>query len=284
MKHSIIHILAIATLLSCSNQESNQQSLIEASRQELATAVSERDELLALVKEIATATNQVKHLENIMTLTGSQSKENPPSHSQILADIAAINQTLENRRKELAELEERLKKSSLFTDDLQSTIEALRTQIDSQTEEISHLRTQLSIANNRIWRLTDTVDSLNITVAETSDELDASRNESLKLENELNACFYAIATKKELKEHRIIESGFLRKTKLMDGDFDRGFFIAEDKRTLKLIKLNSNKAKIYTNHPSDSYELITTDGQKMLKIKNPEEFWDLSDYLVIQID
>ncbi|MCM1332787.1 MAG: hypothetical protein NC248_09275 [Bacteroides sp.] len=284
MKHSIIHILAIATLLSCSNQESNQQSLIEASRQELATAVSERDELLALVKEIATATNQVKHLENIMTLTGSQSKENPPSHSQILADIAAINQTLENRRKELAELEERLKKSSLFTDDLQSTIEALRTQIDSQTEEISHLRTQLSIANNRIWRLTDTVDSLNVTVAETSDELDASRNESLKLENELNACFYAIATKKELKEHRIIESGFLRKTKLMDGDFDKEFFIAEDKRTLKLIKLNSNKAKIYTNHPSDSYELITTDGQKMLKIKNPEEFWDLSDYLVIQID
>lgn len=284
MKHSIIHIFAITTLLSCSNQESNQQSLIEASRQELATAVSERDELLALVKEIATATNKVKHLENIMTLTGSQSKENPPSHSQILADIAAINQTLENRRKELAELEERLKKSSLFTDDLQSTIEALRTQIDSQTEEISHLRTQLSIANNRIWRLTDTVDSLNITVAETSDELDASRNESLKLENELNACFYAIATKKELKEHRIIESGFLRKTKLMDGDFDKEFFIAEDKRTLKLIKLNSNKAKIYTNHPSDSYELITTDGQKMLKIKNPEEFWDLSDYLVIQID
>ena len=70
--------------------------------------------------------------------------------------IAAIKQTLERRRKELSELEERLKKSSLFTDDLQATIEALRAQIDAQAEDIAHLQAQLSIANNRIWRLTDT--------------------------------------------------------------------------------------------------------------------------------
>lgn len=285
MKHHIIHILALSVLLgSCNNQESNQQSLIEASRQELATAVSERDELLALVKEIATATNQLKHLESIMTLTGSQSKENPPSHSQILTDIAAIKQTLERRRKELSELEERLKKSSLFTDDLQATIEALRAQIDAQAEDIAHLQAQLSIANNRIWRLTDTVDSLNVTVAETNSELDASRNESIKLENELNTCYYAVATKGELKEHHIIESGFLRKTKLMDGDFDKNFFKTGDKRSLRMIMLGGKKVKVYTNHPSGSFEIVNVGEQKALKIKNQEEFWNLTDYLVVQVD
>lgn len=284
MKHHIIHILALSALLgSCNNQESNQQSLIEASRQELATALSERDELLALVKEIATATNQLKHLESIMTLTGSQSKENP-SHSQILTDIAAIKQTLERRRKELSELEERLKKSSLFTDDLQATIEALCAQIDAQAEDIAHLQAQLSIANNRIWRLTDTVDSLNVTVAETNSELDASRNESIKLENELNTCYYAVATKGELKEHHIIESGFLRKTKLMDGDFDKNFFKTGDKRSLRMIMLSGKKVKVYTNHPSGSFEIVDVGEQKALKIKNQEEFWNLTDYLVVQVD
>lgn len=286
MKYSIQCIIFLMMFFSsCGNNGSEQQALIEASREELTTALSERDELLKLVKEISTATDQIKRLENIMTLTGTQSKEkNEPQHTRILTDISAIKQTLQRRREELAELEKRLRKSSLFNDDLQSAIEALRSQIDFQTKEIDNLRAQLSIANARIGNLSNTVDSLNTTMLEVSNELDASKDTSYRLENELNTCYYVIATKNQLKGHKIIESGFLRRTKLMNGDFDKNFFQTGDKRDIKTLNLNSKKVKIYTNHPDESYEIIERGNKKILKIKNVDEFWSLTNYLVIQID
>ncbi len=102
--------------------------------------------------------------------------------------------------------------------------------------------------------------------------------------SELNLCYYAIGTKSELKENRIIETGFLRKTKIMKGDFDKSFFTVADKRTLTTIDLNSDKAEVLTNQPASSYVMGDTNGHKVLRITNPAAFWSLSNYLVIKID
>lgn len=90
--------------------------------------------------------------------------------------------------------------------------------------------------------------------------------------------------KKELKDNEIIETGFLRKTKIMEGDFDRNFFTTADKRTLTTIPLHSDKAKVLTNQPESSYVIEDVDGQKVLRITNPASFWSLSNYLVVQIN
>ena len=92
------------------------------------------------------------------------------------------------------------------------------------------------------------------------------------------------ASSKELKEHKILETGFLRKSKLLKGNFDQSFFTTADKRTLTVLNLHSKKAKVLTNPPSGSYEIIDNNGQKALRILNPDSFWALSNYLVIEID
>lgn len=71
-----------------------------------------------------------------------------------------------------------------------------------------------------------------------------------------------IASKSELKEHNIIESGFLHKIKLMKGDFDKGYFVISDKRTLSRLPLGSDKVKLLTTHPENSYELIDEQREK----------------------
>lgn len=68
----------------------------------------------------------------------------------------------------------------------------------------------------------------------------------------------------------------------MKGDFDKGFFVISDKRILKELPLNVSKARILTNHPSASYELENVGGQKVIRIINPDQFWSLSNYLMIQ--
>ena len=288
MKYLIVSTIIFSALLSsCDNNKQDpteQLSLMEASRQELATALEERDQLLSLVKEISVSMDQIKHLENVMSVAGANAKENPSQRTRILSDISSLKQTLRQRREQLSQLEAKLEESSLYTDELKGTVKLLYKPIDTQSREIETLRGQLTKANETIDSLNNAVDSLNSTVASINDNLDMAQAASTRLENELNTCYYVIASKSELKKHQILETGFLRKSKLMKGDFDRGFFVAGDKRDLRSLPLYSDKARIHTNHPEGSYKIVENDRQKTLTILDPDKFWSLTNYLVIETD
>lgn len=282
-RNLILSIVISSVLFSCNgNKEKEQQSLAEVSKQELATALNERDQLLSLVKEVSTGLEQIKQFENIMTVSAGHPEKNTSQQAQILADISNLKERIQQRKKQLEELETKLQHSTINNKELRETIEALQVQIDSQIEEIESLKQQLTAANEHIGALNNKVDSLNTTVTTVTGERNAAQEASVKLENDLNTCYYMIATKQELKSHHIIETGFLRKTKLMKSDFDKGCFIISDKRTLNALPLNVSKVKVLTNHPETSYELVDENGQKMIKITNPEQFWSLTNYLVVQ--
>ncbi len=289
MKKFLLMSLACLAILSACDKKPEQdvtteEQLQDATKQELAAAVADRDQLLSLVNEISSGMAEIKRLENILTVSTGVNGETPSQRAQIEADIAAIQQTLQQRREQLEQLERRLQQSTLNNKNLQQTVETLRAQIDSQSAEIENLRASLDDANRQIGELNSTVDSLHTTVNTVTGERDQAQAETQELANEMNTCYYVVASKKELKEHKIIESGFLRKTKIMRSDFDQSFFVTADRRTLHTIALHSNKAKVLTNHPSGSYQIVEQNGQKVLKITNPDQFWSLTNYLVIQID
>lgn len=146
------------------------------------------------------------------------------------------------------------------------------------------LKTQLNAANEHIDTLTCQVDSLNTTIFSVNERLAATQGTATRLENELNTCYYIIASKSVLKESKILETGFLRKSKLLKGDFDKGLFVTCDKRYADSLDLQSDKARILTNHSEGSYEIVEQNGKKILHITSPEQFWDCSNYLVVQID
>ncbi len=282
--------LALTALLiassSCSNKKQEeelrqQQALNEATAEELRSAIADRDQLIGLVNEISTGMDQIKQLENILTVSGKN--ETPGQRDQILADIAAIQATLTQRRERLAELEKKLNSSNLTNTNLKKTIAQLQGQIDSQTREIETLRTNLDEAKASISSLSGQVDSLHSTVTTVVAQRDSTDNANVELTNELNTCYYAIGNKDELQANKIIETGFLRKTKIMEGDFDRNFFTRADKRTLTQIDLNSTKAEVLTKQPAGSYTIDDVNGHKVLRITNPAQFWSLTNYLVIKI-
>lgn len=289
MKKTFLATLGALLVLSACNQknesdEAQKQALADASKVELQNAVADRDQLFLLVNEISQGMDQIKALENILTVNATSAGDTPSQREQIQADIAAIQKALQERREKLAELEKKLNSSNLTNNNLRNTIATLRNQIDTQTNEIAALKNNLTEATAKIGQLSTAVDSLNTTVASVTEQKDAAEQESVDLANELNTCYYAVGSKKELKENSVIETGFLRKTKIMEGDFDRNFFTTADKRTLTVIPLHSDKAKVLTNQPESSYTITTEDGQKVLRITNPASFWSLSNYLVIQID
>ena len=288
MKLKVFTLTALSALvlLGCSKTDQASEktvpdAVLEATNEELQQAVMDRDELLSLVSQINDDVVKIKEIEGIISVN---TNETPNRRTQLINDMEAIKTSLAERQNRLAELESRLKSSNLYNTQLQKTIEGLRAQIEQQNNQISALNEQLGQANEVIRQQTAQIDTLNSTVSERNTQLAASEQTNIDLTNDLNRCYYVVGSEKELKEQKIIEKSFLRKTKILPGDFNQKYFTEADKRNLSQIPLYSKKAEIMTNQPKDSYELSDdANGMKVLKITNPDKFWNLSNYLVVKV-
>ena len=290
-KNAIFAVIAAAILTACNggklrDAEAQNEQLKGDLRETLAT----QDSLLVLVNDISDGMAQIKDLEKIISLPGNLG-ESTSRKEQIKNDMIAIQQALQERRQRLEELEKKLAQTGGESTTLKRTIANLKGQIAEQQTEIATLTNQLASANIRIEELTSEVSSLNTAKDSLATDLNEERAQKEAAElaateatNELNTVYFAIGTGKELKSKKILESGFLRKTKVMKGDFDMNYFTAADRRTLTQIPTHSKKANIKTSQPKDSYEIVEQDGQKVIRITNPEKFWQLSNFLVIEVE
>lgn len=254
--------------------------------------------LSTLVNEVSDGLNDIKNMEKIV---GSENMSNEPEarKEQVRNDIMLIKGSIQDRMVRLAELEDKITRDDAVTQlkdeqrqEMLNTIADLKKQLEQQQSMIDSLTAKLNAANTTIKSLNEKVDSLtteNINATSESQKAkeDAmkAKEEAMQLRNELNECFYAVGTKKELKSHKIIESGFFKKTKVMQSsNIMHSYFTKADKRTLNEINLHSKKAKVLTNHDSQSYSLEDVNGVKVLKIYDYELFWQYTNYLVVQID
>lgn len=279
---------AAVTLASCgskySSDASGSDSTVNAIDPAIQQALNEKDSLIALFNDISGDMIQLRQMESIIVVPGKMQSEEASAPS-LRDDIHAIQLALQERRERLAELEKKLASQSGQNGQLQQMISNLKAQINQNEETINSLTQQLSEAKTTIAGLNNAVDSLNTSVATVTAERDNEQQKNQTLTDDLNRCYYAIGSGKELKAHKIIETGFLRKTKIMQGDYEMSYFTSADKRSLSNIPLYSKKASVKTNQPKDSYTIGTdASGNKVLNITNPQRFWNASNFLVVQTD
>lgn len=262
-----------------------QDSINAALQDSINTANAERDSLMELMTDIAAGMDQIKELQDIVSVN-NLGKETPDRKKQLREDIVLIQQSINKHKKRLEDLERRLKQSTNFNSKMEKTIASLKQQLEDQQKTINGLTQQLEAAHVQIRNLNQSVDSLNTVNQTVTKEKEAAQEETRQLANEvnnLNTCYYVIGSKKELKANKIIESGFLRKTKILQGDFEMSYFTKADRRTLSEIPLHSKKAQLMTNHPQDSYEIVDQGGTKVLHILNADRFWEKSNFLVVKV-
>ena len=258
------YVILIATGLLCMTACNEGKLKIAEARNvqlddSLQTALANQDSLFILLNDITDGMTQIKAMEKILN-SGNLSSETASRKDQIKSDMAAIQQALQQRRQRLADWKKKLSTSQQYSTTLKRTIDNLKAEIAQQEASISTLRNDLQAAKIQVADLSRSIDSLSTTVIEERQATELAQQEAQSVTNELNTCFYAIGSKKELKEANIIETGFLRKTKLMQADFQQSYFTRADKRTLNSIPTHSKKAKILTNMPSDSYNIEDADG------------------------
>ena len=159
-------------------------------------------------------------------------------------------------------------------------------EIEEKTQLITSLQESLAKRDVRIAELDEAVTNLTGQVEHLTTENEQQKEVLMTQDEALNTVYYALGTNKELKEQKIVEGGGLFSSKkVMEGEFNKNYFTAVDMRKLHDIPFDSKKAKLLTNHPEGTYELQKdNEGYLTLVITNPDSFWSLSRYLVVELN
>ena len=282
--HKIMILCACTSIIVCSCSQGNAVS--DAAHQErdsLQRIIDEKDaeldDIMGTFNEVQEGIRRISEAEGRVTVADA-TRENASSRELIRENLEFIEQAMKQNRDMVAQLKEKLRNSSIKADKLQKTIANLQNQIEQQAQRIQELEASLAEKDEELIRKGQEISELNDNV--TSLEADnESKSKSLAAqEKELNEVWFVFGTKSELKEQKILTSGDV----LRDGNFKRGYFTQIDIRSDKEIKLYSKSAKLLTTHPSGSYNLTKdAQGQYELRITNPQKFWSVSKYLVVQV-
>lgn len=281
MKKLLLVVGCAALLASCGNKAQNQA--LKAQNDSLSVALAEReaelDGILGAFNEVQEGFRLINEAENRVDLQ-SGAIENASASQRVKEDIRFISEKLKSNREQIAKLEEQLKNSRYNSAQLKKTLDNLKAELETRQQQIATLQSELAAKNIRISELDDAVAGLTKNVDDLSAENAAKSATVASQDKALNTAWFVFGTKSELKDQKILQKGDV----LKNADFNKDYFTQIDIRTDKEIKLYSKRAELLTTHPVGSYEWVKdAKGQLELKITNPNEFWSVSRYLVIQV-
>jgi len=292
MQHKLtwVSLLFVGLMaVSCNVERSDKYQALLAERDSLYTeamaAKGSFDQALNTINEIENALESVRAQENIIMMDNQEGNTN-----KAVSEINAIQQTLQENRNKINDLEKQLAEQGASSKALKQTVSRLKKQLEEKDVYINNLKEELQQSQQQIVELNKQVTNLNQNINELNTNIDvmtvqnAAQQATIETQDAmLNTVWICIAKQKVLVEKGIISKGGLQKEISKQG-FDKSQFTQGNKRDLDVIPLNTKKPKIMTNHPESSYEItVAEDGNKVLEIRDKDAFWSMSNYLVVSI-
>lgn len=273
--------LAAFVLTGCNdgkNNAANNAAQADSLNSIIAQKDSELNDMLGTLNEIEDGLNQINEAENRVVLL--KNGEGATKRQKLKEDVQFIATRMKQNKELLAKLQKQLANSSIQGDQLKKTIENLQKQLVEKEKQLQALREELDSKDIHIAALDETINNLNTKTSNLTKESSEKTEVINAQDKQLNTAWYVFGTKSELKDQKILNRGDV----LKDNEFNKDYFTEIDIRKDKEIKLYSKRATLLTTHPAGSYELAKDDkGQITLKITNPNQFWSVSRYLVIQV-
>jgi len=287
----VVIVLGTISAIYFYNQKQTEVFALQNKNEDLNSVLEERD---SVVNELVDAFTQIE--ENLKFVTEkrkqlsiqNQKEGKLDSKQAIIDDISLMNEMLEESSKQIAMLEKKLKNSGFALHSFKKKLAVLNETIENQNTQIAELKTALEDRDFQIAGLNNQLDEMQTEIARQIDTIESKQLEIVQKISELNRAYMAYGTYKELKDKGLLtkDGGFLwmGRHKTILEDFDQDYFTELNIQDTKLIPLHAKKAKVVSEHPSDSYTLVEEDGMvAYLQIDNPEEFWRISKYAVIEV-
>ena len=270
MKKPLLAALCGLTLLwACKEDptQSEQYKQLDQERQTVAAESGLKDStinnLFGTINNISENLRAIKEKQGILGKNEQGGVETgPDAEKRIAADLYMIDSLLSENKKLIARMRNNAKANKTKLSELEKTITTLKEQLTSTNASLASM----------------------IQMYQDKDQ------QAIAQRAELNKAFYCVGTAKELKENGVVtkEGGFVgigKSTKLNTQGMNMQYFKQVDVTQVLDVPVNAKKAKLITSHPAGSYKMDAVEGKTdKLVITDPNAFWSVSKYLVIQAD
>lgn len=273
MRKSIVFIFSLAAMLAACNDGPKREQLIgeiDSLRNVIVERDASLDEMIATINVVEEGFRSINEAQGRININTAGLEKNT---DRLKENFAFISNTLTKNKEEIERLKKQLNQSHTNSKQLKIMLDNLQTQLIEKSREIETMHEILAQKNIHIA-------DLDKAVAELTEKNNSSLQKIDEQDKQLNAVWYAIGTKRELKGEKILVDG-----KVLNGtETNMDYFTQVDMRELASVPTHSKRAKLLTTHPEGSYTLVR-DENKMytLNITDPQAFWSVSRYLVIQV-
>jgi len=287
---ALVMVLIIGTVVLTKSHKNRilEASILENQKLELATQLSRRDSIInewvLAFNEIESDIKKITARENMLSLQSMNPEISKDKKKEIMKEIQLIRDMIEQNKKKIASLNTQLHNSGIKIASLQTRIDTLDANIAQRDQEVVALKMELVDRNFEIGQLSEKVGTLEVAIADSSSKIG-------KQTAEMNKAFVVSGTYKDLKEKGLLikEGGVLglgKKESLQENFTNDNLFSRIDITETRTIPVNSKTAKLVTEHPANSYEMVKDDANKIayIEIKDPATFWKISKYAVVEVN
>ena len=282
MKKILFFGLCLMAMASCQQDNKQAQQLaLNQQRDSLDKIIAQKDneinDIIGTLNDIEEGFREISEAEGRVAV--AKRGEGASSAARIRENMQFIKSTMQQNRELIGKLRQKLRESTINTEQLKRTIDNLTAQLEEKNAELQKLRAELDAKDIHISELDEQIAGLNDNVANLQDEGQRKDQTISTQDKELHTAWFVYGTKKELKEQNILSKG-----EVLQQNFNKEYFTKIDIRVDKEIKLYSRSAEVLTAHPLSSYTLERdANKQYVLRITNPQQFWSTSKYLVVVV-
>ena len=285
---SVLFVFVFSSLfLSCNNtsKDTKEQVKIDSLTNVAQNQQKHISEMEEFVNSLSQTIDSINKQENEILSEGDIEKGKPLSKEAMLNSLKKFKETIDKQKEIIANLEKQLvSKNDEMSAKMLQIVSFYKKQLEEKDATIASLQKDISENKRNITKLKTTVDNLTSTNEAQKETIKEQKGIMTRQTNMINTCYVFMGTKKELKAEGLINTGFLKKTKVDESKFASAKFTKLDMRDCNDILIKSSKPKILTQMPSSSYSLVkNTDGTCYLHIVDPNAFWSISRYLIIQL-
>ena len=198
-KHLLILTTCVLALNACDTNTVKQDS-IQQERDSLQRIIDEKDleldDLLGTFNEVQEGIRHINEAEGRVTIAEA-GPETASSRDVIRENMAFIQQTLQQNRDLIAQLQQKLQNSSIKNSKMQKAIESLQAQLDAQASRIQELEASLAEKDALIEAQGDAIAGLSNDVASLTEENKAKTEKVEQQDKELNSAWFVFGTKND---------------------------------------------------------------------------------------
>lgn len=286
---SLLLVLVIGAIVLTRNHKiSEEQSVTLANQKlELSAQLSRRDSIInewvLAFNEIESDIRKITERENMLSMQSMNPEISGDKKREILNEIKYIRDLIDQNKKKISSLNAQLRKSGVNIAGLQAQVDTLSATITQRDNDITSLRMELVNRDFEIGELHKEVDTMKTTLADK--EIFIARQT-----DQMNKAWVVSGTYRDLKEKGLLQRegsilGLGGKESLQENALRDDLFTQVDITETKTIPVNSKSARLVTDHPAESYEIVKNDSDMIsyIEIKDPVSFWKISKYAVVEV-